>query len=93
MEGSILLRDSQRKELVRLYRKTHDPTLRLRAHIILLLADGWTWATIAAVLFCSSKTIACWQQRFLQGGVAALGGRRRGRASWFDLFWITLVVR
>lgn len=32
--------------------------MRLRAHIILLLAQGYSWALISAVLFCSTRTIA-----------------------------------
>jgi hypothetical protein len=45
-----------------------DPALRLRAHLLLLLAAGCPWATIAAVLFCSTRTIARWGRRFEQGG-------------------------
>jgi Homeodomain-like domain len=41
-----------------------DPQVRLRAHLILLLADGHAWALIAAVLFCSTATIARWKDRF-----------------------------
>ncbi|HMB04281.1 MAG TPA: helix-turn-helix domain-containing protein, partial [Isosphaeraceae bacterium] len=39
------------------YRKDRDPEVRFRAHILLLLADGYTWATVATILFCSSRTI------------------------------------
>jgi len=93
MDGSILLRGGQRKELLRLLRSPDDPAIRLRAHIILLLADGWTWATITGVLYCSSKTVALWQKRFLAGGVAALAGKGRGRKTWFDSFWVWLAVQ
>jgi transposase len=93
MDGSILLRASQRKALLRLYRHADDPALRLRAQILLLLADGWTWATITAVLYCSSRTVALWQRRFDEGGVAALTGQRRGRRPWLDPFWTALAVR
>jgi hypothetical protein len=31
------------------YRAEPDPQVRLRAHIVLLLADGYPWATVAAV--------------------------------------------
>lgn len=80
MDGSIVLGGSQRKRLLQLYRMEPDPHVRLRAHLILLLAEGYTWALIAAVLFCSTATIARWKERFEQGGVAALrDGDRRGR--------------
>jgi hypothetical protein len=45
MTGSISLRPAERKSLLDTYRGSHDPALRLRAHLILLLAQGHTWAT------------------------------------------------
>ena len=39
--GSIALSAGQRKRLLALYRKEPDPLVRLRAHIILLLGDGY----------------------------------------------------
>jgi hypothetical protein len=47
MDGSIVLRPAQRKRLLDTYRKTPDPHLRLRAHILLLLAAGQSWLTIS----------------------------------------------
>jgi putative transposase len=79
MDGSIVLGSSQRKRLLELYRKEPDPQVRLRAHVVLLLADGHAWALIAAVLFCSTATIARWKARFESGGVEALRDERRGR--------------
>jgi transposase len=78
MNFSIQLTPDERNTLLDHYRSDPDPQLRLRAHIILLLAQGLAWATIAAVLFCSSRTIARWKQRFLDGRVEALLGRPRG---------------
>ena len=69
MPASIQLTADERNTLLDYYRADPDPQLRLRAHMILLLAQGLTWATIAAVLFCSSRTIARWKERFQQGGV------------------------
>src|SRR5689334_16195566 len=60
MDGSIALGPGRRKRLLAVCRKATDPQARLRAHIILLLADGHAWAVIAAVLFCSTATIARW---------------------------------
>ena len=93
----ISLTPAERNTLLDYYRAPfHDPALRLRAHIILLLADGRTWATIAAVLFCSTRTIDRWHKRFARGRVEALLGRARGRPPRFarhfaDLvaFWVT----
>src|SRR5215217_3679117 len=72
--GSIALGRGERKRLLELYRKEPDPHVRLRAHIVLLLADGHPWSLICAVLFCSTATVARWKGRFERGGVEALAG-------------------
>jgi putative transposase len=92
MDGSIRLREDERNDLLDHYRRAPDPAVRLRAHIILLLADGYAWATIVAVLFTSSSTIRRWQRRFQEGGVDALLGRRRGRRSAWAACWAVLVT-
>ena len=82
--ASIQRTADDRNTLLGFYRRHPDPRARQRAHI-LLLADGYAWALIAAVLFTSPDTIARWKGRFEQGGAAAaLGlppGRRRS-AAW-----------
>src|SRR5437763_14055707 len=79
MDGSIVLVGGQRKRLLELYRKEPDPSVGLRAHLILLLADGYAWSLIAVVLFCSTATIVRGQQRLESGGVAVLVRAERGR--------------
>jgi transposase len=97
MDGSIVLGSSQRKRLLEIYRgKEATPAdVRLRAHVILLLSQGYTWALIADVLFCSSATIARWKDRFESGGVDALLEERRGRTAtlllglgWLLVNWV-----
>jgi transposase len=78
MSPAFSLRTTQRSTLLRDHRRHPDPQARLRAHILLLLADGYTWATIAAMLFTSSSTIARCKKQFEAGGVEALRGRQRG---------------
>src|SRR5436305_15336415 len=95
MDGSIVLVGGQRKRLLELYRKEPDPAVRLRAHLILLLADGYAWSLIAAALFCSTATIARWKQRFEGGGVAALPEEKRGRkwsAARPPRTWASMIV-
>jgi hypothetical protein len=58
MNSTIVLSADERKALLHLYRRSGDPGIARRAHIILLLAAGWAWATVAAVLFTSASTIA-----------------------------------
>jgi transposase len=99
MKASIALDDDERNTLLDYLRRHPDPALRLRAHIVLLLADGHPWARIVAVLYCSSRTVARWQARFLAGRADALlgkapGPRPRLTARWLAvlLAWVTTKV-
>lgn len=92
MEGSVALGRAERKRLMEVYRKHPDPEVRRRAHMLLLLSDGWSWSCIESALYCSSRTIDRWKKRYEQGGVEALLGMRRGRRSLFPTCMIALVV-
>jgi transposase len=87
---SISLSPQQRNTLLRHYRRADRPDWRLRAHILMLLADGVAWATIAALLYTSPSAIARWQQRFVRGGLGAVFGagtpRRCGP-------WVAVIAR
>src|SRR5262245_47946037 len=89
---SIRLTAEDRHTLLDHYRRNPDPQVRLRAHILLLLADGYTWATIAAVLFTAPDTIARWKGRFERGGVREVLGRPRGRKRSAVWAWAAVVV-
>ena len=93
MSGSISLCPRDRKALLGLCRRSADPQVRLRAHILLLLDEGHPWALIAAVLFTSASTINRWRARFLAGGLGAVVGPRRPRASAWSAWWVALVIR
>jgi transposase len=93
MDGSIRLSAQERKMLLMHYRKAADPAVRLRAHILLLLADEHSWSTVAAMLFTSPSTIARWKLRFEQDGVEAILGSARGRPAVFLTWWMLLAVR
>jgi hypothetical protein len=92
MSSAIALTERERNLLLDSYRAHSDPTLRLRCQIILLLAAGYPWSLITAVLFCSSHTVARWQQPLAKGRVAALLDAPRGRPSPFAVLWIELAV-
>jgi transposase len=88
----------ERQVLLEQYRKGVNPRVRLRAHILLLLAEGYSWAVIAGVLFCSTRTIARWKQRVELAGVSAilrpapppgscLGSRWSAVVVWWVLEW------
>jgi putative transposase len=53
----LSLTTTQRDELLSIYRKDPDPEPRFRAPILLLLAQGYAWGTIEALLFYSSRTV------------------------------------
>lgn len=94
MSASISLTADERNTLLDHYRCPFaQPELRLRAHILLPLADGYPWATIAAVLYCSTRTIARWKKRFAKGRLGALAGEPRGPRPRLAARWVALVVR
>jgi len=97
MDGSIVLGSSQRKRLLGIYRgkEANVPSeARLRAHIVLLLADGYAWSLIAALLLCSTATIARWKRRFEDEGIEGLLNEQRGRRgmlvawAWILVGWV-----
>src|SRR5258708_31305992 len=76
---SLVLTTDQRTEVeagVRSGRGRADAARRGR--VILLLADGCSYATIATMTGCSSRTIALWKQRVAKDGLAGLAARHRG---------------
>jgi putative transposase len=92
LPSTISLSAGERNALLEHLRKSPDPQLRLRAHIVLLLADGHTWGLITAVLYCSSRTVARWKGRFEQGGVEALLGLPKGSGAFFGARWAQLAA-
>ena len=82
MSDRIHLRADDRKTVLRHYRGSPVPAVRLRCHVLLLLDAGHPWALIAAVLFTSSATkggltcaagsMPCWRGR--RGGDPRGGG-------------------
>jgi putative transposase len=92
MTRSVNLDARQRQALLDRYRKDPDPEVRFRAHLLLLLADGHSWATVAVLLFCSSRTIDRWVKRFHEEGIDAVAGHKPGRPFRFDAGWLAVVV-
>jgi len=94
MDGSIVLGFGQRKRLLNIYRgkEEHPACVRLRAHIVLALAEGHSLSLIEQMLFCSSATIDRWKVRFEAGGVEALLAETRGRRATLLVSWALLIV-
>src|SRR5687767_8184133 len=56
-----------------------QPRLARRSEIVLLLASGLLRSEVAARLNVSRRTVAMWEQRFLDGGADVLQHDRPGR--------------
>ena len=65
---SIHLTPAERQDLLAHDRRSADPEVRLRSHILLLLDAGHPWATVGAVLFCSASTISRWKPTYTAKG-------------------------
>ena len=92
MENHLRITVRERQVLLDQYRKGVHTRVRLRAHILLLLAQGYSWATIAAVLFCSTRTLARWKSRVETDGVRAVLASSPPAAAWLDWEWSALVA-
>ena len=72
MDGSIELSADQRKVLLAAYRWGKDVRAARRAHIVLLLAEGWSYREVRAITFASFDLIRDCVLSFQQGGSAAV---------------------
>jgi putative transposase len=93
MDRPLHLTPTEHHALVEQYRKGSDSRVRLRAHILLLLAHGYSWAVIAGVLFCSTRTIARWQSRVRQEGIMAMLGPQPTHQPRWESWWSGVVAR
>src|SRR5215211_2568537 len=93
MDGHLRSSASERKSLLSAFRNAATAEERLRWHVVLLWAEGYSWELIAAVLFCSTATIGRWVGRYRAGGLAGVAPVRPPRhGSWWVarvLVWIT----
>jgi transposase len=74
---SITLAPGERKTLIRRMKRESKPSRRLRMHIVVLLADGYSPTRIARVLFCSRTTVYTIVERFLREGEASFFDRKK----------------
>jgi putative transposase len=91
-EGHLRITARERQALVEQYRKGANCRVRLRAHIILLLAEGYSWAVIAGVLCCSTRTIARWKSRVECHGISGVLGVSPPQASRVGSGWSEVVA-
>jgi len=72
MDGSIEMSADQRKVLLAAYRWGKDVRAARRAHIVLLVAEGWSYREVRAITFASFDLIRDCVLSFQQGGSAAV---------------------
>ena len=72
MDGSIHLSAEDRKTLLKSYRSGSDVRAARRAHIVLLLAEGWSYREVCSIAFASCDLVADCVRRFRRGGVKAV---------------------
>lgn len=75
----VVLTEEEREELsARVRARSLRASDAERARLILLLADGVPYRTVADKLGCSQTTISLWRRRFLEGGLEGLYSRHQG---------------
>ena len=93
MTRSVTLDARQRQALLDRYRRDSDPDVRSRCHILLLLADGYTWEEVGSALYCSSRTIDRWVKRFHEEGLVAVAAcPNRHHEDPIDYFALALAL-
>lgn len=90
--GHLRITARERQALIEQYRKGAHGRVRLRAHIILLLAAGYSWAVSAGVLFCSTRTIARWKGRVECDGIRVVLGPPPPTAARLGTWWSGVVA-
>jgi transposase len=76
---SLVLTTDQRTELEsRIRSRRGRADAARRARVILLIADGHSYAAITLMTGCSSRTIALWKRRFEAHGLNGLAARHHG---------------
>jgi transposase len=91
MDGSITLSTQQRKSLLSLLRSATEVRVSRRAHVILLLADGYSHRDIRAVAYVSFDFIVDCSRRFRDGGVDMLADASQSPSpAWLEdlLGWV-----
>jgi transposase len=93
MSASISVSPEQRKALLRLLRGGDDVPASRRAHVVLLLADGFSHRHIRAVAYVSFERVADSASRFRRAGVDGLYDQAAAPATpaWLQdvLHWLT----
>lgn len=81
--NEIKLTAAERQELVKISRaQSIDAAQARRARLVMLLADGETFASIQDKLGCDTRFVLRWRDRFIDERLAGLFSRHAGRAAY-----------
>ena len=72
MDGSICMSGEERNILLKAYRSGNNARAARRAHIVLLLAEGWSYREVRGIAFCSYDLIVECAHRFRDKGSAGV---------------------
>jgi len=92
MDGIIRLTADERKSALAYVQRGGDHRIVRRAHVLLLLADGHSARSAAAVLFCSFDLIAAVRRGYRRGGVSAALGTEPPPVRRVPWWWTRLLV-
>ena len=74
----LVLAPEDRRTLEQMLRQTTlSQAIAKRVRVVLALADGARYSTIAERFACTDRFIAIWKRRFIEGGVLALADAPR----------------
>lgn len=77
MDGSIKHSKKDGKAVLVLYRNAKSARLSKRAHVVLLIADGYSWRTVIKLTFSGNCSISRTLTSFREDGVVGLLGTKR----------------
>ena len=80
MDGSIKLSKKDRKAVLALYRNAKNARVSRRAHVVMLIAEGYSWRTVVQLTFSSNNFVSRTLILFREEGVAGLSGAKRKAA-------------
>jgi len=95
----LVLAPDDRRTLEQMLRQTTlSQAIAKRVRVVLALADGAPYSTVAARFTCTDRFIAIWKRRFVKGGVLALAdapraGRGHGMSAALEAKIVRLTVQ
>lgn len=89
MDGSIRLAPQERKVLLTIYRNS-DARIARRAHVLLLLDDGFSYRDVRLITYTSNDLIADCVKRYRLGGIHE-SVHASGRSATVDDLWLRSV--